>query len=274
MILPYFFQQFPQAPLGTIEFFVGGSGTGTDIPKNVFADKARTNPLPQPLQLDAYGTAPEYFVESGIYFIVVRRANGTILVTRDQVSASEGGGDASSKSVASVSSFPAAQINWITDPDSEIFRDDGCFCWILPAYNIDKIKWFKTISGHNTTVSVGKVSIWGGVALDFVDAIKLAEFPLPDVDGIRTQPLDLDTSFCRWIGVACDPGLMDPGVPVMQTGLTLPTAPVVMAPKFLGYVGQHVHNETFDEFPPIYAADAKYMLTRWMELGLIYKDGE
>lgn len=175
---------------------------------------------------------------------------------------------------SAIESFPATQINWITDPDSEIFRADGCFCWIVPAYNIDRIKWFKTVSGHNTTVPVGKVSIWGGVALDFVDAVKLSEFNLPDVDGIRTQSLDLDASLYRWIGVACDPGLMDPGVPIMQTGEVLTSAPVTMSPKYFGYVGQHTHNSEFTEFPSIYANDSKYLMTRWMELGVVYKDGE
>ncbi len=176
---------------------------------------------------------------------------------------------------STIESFPATQINWITDSDSEIFRADGCFCWIVPAYNLDRIKWFKTVSGHNTTVPVGKVSIWGGVALDFVDAVKLSEFNLPDVDGIRTQALDLDASLYRWIGVACDPGLMDPGVPIAQTGgLVLTDAPVTMSPKYFGYVGQHTHNAEFTEFPSIYAVDSKYLMTRWMELGVVYKDGE
>lgn len=94
MILPFYAQRFAEAPFGTVQFFVGGSGTGTDIPKNIYADLGQTNPLPNPIELDPLGYLPQYFVESGNYYIVVRNRAGNIILTRDQVEAVEpsGGG--------------------------------------------------------------------------------------------------------------------------------------------------------------------------------------
>lgn len=94
MILPFYAQRFAEAPLGTVQFFVGGSGTGTDVPKNIYADLEQTNPLPNPIELDPLGYLPQYFVESGNYYIVVRNRAGNIILTRDQVAAVEpsGGG--------------------------------------------------------------------------------------------------------------------------------------------------------------------------------------
>ena len=112
MILPFYAQRFAEAPLGTVEFFVGGSGTGTDIPKNVYADLGLTNPLPNPIELDALGYLPQYFVEPGNYYIVVRNRAGSIILTRDQVAAVEpsggGGGGEDASTVKTSAEDPAA----------------------------------------------------------------------------------------------------------------------------------------------------------------------
>ena len=114
MILPFFAQRFAEAPLGTVQFFVGGSGTGTDIPKNVYADLERTNPLPNPVELDALGYLPQYFVEPGNYYIVVRNRAGNIILTRDQVEAVEpsggGGGGGDTFTVKTSAADPAAEF--------------------------------------------------------------------------------------------------------------------------------------------------------------------
>ena len=274
---PWFLQQYFGAdgkPLsgGKLYFFVAGS---TIIPKNVYSDVALTIPLSQPLTLNASGTAPQYFMESGAYKVVVTSATGSIespVATRDNIAGGDTSGAGASVGISAIESFPSSEINWITDPGADIFRTDGCFCWIIPANNIKTIKFFKTISAFNTTYATGKVSIWGDIAFDFSSAANLAEFNLPDVPTAGVHDLDLDVSSYRWIGVACDPGLMDSGVAIKQTGLVLPSSVPVLAPRFMGYVGQHTHNTTYSAFPPIYAVDTKYMMTRWMSLGVVYKE--
>lgn len=99
---PWLLEQF-RAPNGAmlsggrLYFFVAGS---TVLPKKVYADYALTQELPQPLVLDASGFAPEYFMEDGLYKIVVRDSLnivdsgmlGGLVATRDNVSGAGGGG--------------------------------------------------------------------------------------------------------------------------------------------------------------------------------------
>jgi hypothetical protein len=99
---PWFLEQFradngAMLSGGRLYFFVAGS---TVLPKKIYSDYALTTELPQPLVLDASGFAPEYFMEDGLYKIVVRDSlnivNGGMLgglvATRDNVSGAGGGG--------------------------------------------------------------------------------------------------------------------------------------------------------------------------------------
>lgn len=246
----------------------------TAIPKVIYADVTLETPLVTPLVANGDGLYPQYFLGSGEYTFVETDANDVQNGDpRNYVSATGGDGSgAGTTSVCAKSSFPENAITWDTDPDAARFRTDGCFCWIYPAQNVSRIKWFKTVSAFNATYPTGKVSIWGALSEDFADGVKLDEFILPDSTPVGVQTMDHDVSAYRWIGVACDPGLMDPGVPVAQTGLVLPSYTPSLAPRYFGYIGQHTHNTTFATFPPIYADEVRYLMTRWMELGLIYKE--
>lgn len=92
---PFFLQHFTDPTTnkpvsgGTVEYYVGGS---TNIPKLVYADVELTNSLGNILTLDAGGYAPQYFMLSGYYKIVLRRANGSLVYTRDYI---EGGANSS-----------------------------------------------------------------------------------------------------------------------------------------------------------------------------------
>ena len=77
---PWFVESFVDSsgnPLAGAKmyFFIAGS---TVIPKNVYSDLAQSIVLTQPLVCDASGTAPQYFMESGFYKIVVTSATGNI----------------------------------------------------------------------------------------------------------------------------------------------------------------------------------------------------
>lgn len=90
---PFFLQHFTDPTTnkpvsgGTVEYYVGGS---TNIPKVVYADIALTNSLGNVLTLDAGGYAPQYYMLSGFYKIVLRRANGAIVYTRDYIEGGDG----------------------------------------------------------------------------------------------------------------------------------------------------------------------------------------
>lgn len=78
---PWFLQQFRDvngAPLagGKLYFYVAGS---TTLPKNVYVDFACTTPYSQPVVLDGSGSAPEYFMESGLYKVLVRSSDDRLI---------------------------------------------------------------------------------------------------------------------------------------------------------------------------------------------------
>jgi len=73
---------------GTVEFFVAGS---TTTPKNIWYDVANTVVAPNPITLDASGTMPQIYPESGLYLVVLKDADGSLLYTRDNVQAGGGG---------------------------------------------------------------------------------------------------------------------------------------------------------------------------------------
>lgn len=97
---PWFLQQFRDTDGsvlsgGKLYFFVAGS---TSIPKNVYTDFPCTVPFTQPVVLNASGFAPEYFMESGLYKVLVRASDDRLIATRDNVSGIGGGSGGGSDS--------------------------------------------------------------------------------------------------------------------------------------------------------------------------------
>lgn len=247
---------------------------GTLIPKATYQDAAHTVAHTFPIVLDATGRSNVWLIDDEAYDLVVHDSDGNVM--RSVLGILTNGAPTNPAPTptdpfsAAIESFKEGKINWISDPDSDIFRDDGCFCWIIPAKNILSINWFKTVSAQNANVSIGKFSIWAAPDTLLADGVKLYEGPVPDNASPGIVSLGLDCSGYEWIGVACDPGLIGGGIPIEQTGLVLPND-IPNSPRFFGYVGQHAHNTTFASFPPIYAVDTKYMMTRYMQLGVTFE---
>ena len=85
--LPFFLEQFTDQsgkPLsnGSLTFLVAGSSS---IPKDIYTDYQLTTKAANPFSLDSVGRAPQYYVESGMYKIVVKDQSGSIIATRDYV---------------------------------------------------------------------------------------------------------------------------------------------------------------------------------------------
>ena len=78
---------------GKMYFYVAGS---TTLPKPVYADPGLTTPISQPLVLDPSGTAQQYFMEPGLYKIVLNTSDNALIATRDYIEGNgngNGGGD-------------------------------------------------------------------------------------------------------------------------------------------------------------------------------------
>lgn len=91
---PFYLEQFTDfsgKPLsgGSLTFLVAGS---TSLPKNIYLDFALTNVAPNPLPLDGSGFAPQYYMESGLYKIIIKSSTGTLIATRDYIEGAGSGG--------------------------------------------------------------------------------------------------------------------------------------------------------------------------------------
>lgn len=94
---PFFLQQFTDnagKPLsaGKLFSYVGGS---TNLPKPTYYDKDLTTQAPNPIILDASGTSPQYFMESGFYKFEVKDQNDVSIATRDYISVDGGSSNSS-----------------------------------------------------------------------------------------------------------------------------------------------------------------------------------
>ncbi len=327
MILPFYAQRFAEAPLGTVEFFVGGSGTGTDIPKNIYADLGLTNPLPNPIELDALGYLPQYFVESGNYYIVVRNRAGNIILTRDQVAAVEpsggGGGGGDTFTVKTSAGDPAAaflgaklastsieiteedggsgkRLRLEVDPaavqasqlfevesfkfgEGQLVRDappelwtntdaKGCFCWIQPCAGWKRLAYIKTTFCAWVFGWEPQFAIWGWAGSPLDEWVKLADDSWHAPHGlVPVNILDIDVTPYKWVKVATDPGPLLAPEWVKQTGVVYPPAVTASPfPSASGFIGGRTSwlAPFGDDFPTILAGDPRYLVTKWIALGV------
>jgi hypothetical protein len=269
---PWFFQQFRNssgAALagGKIYFYVAGS---TAIPKAIYTDFALTTPVSQPLILDGSGFAPEYFMEAGLYKIVVRSATDTLVATRDNVRGTSDGGGGSvavALQTAYIESFPEGQ-GLLVDDGGDIWGA-GCFCWIVPAANFKTLKFLKTMFSAVAGSVDGKMSIWGENG-DFTGgtAVKLYQGDLPDTSLVPVVVLDIDVTGYRFIGIAMDPGISLSGSFISQGSLSVGEITSTGFPKYFAYIGSHTHNSGFSTFPAIISDDAKYLISKWVAIGV------
>lgn len=151
---PFFWQRFTYPdgrPLsgGQIFFYVAGS---TSIPKRVYSDGENSNPITQPLILDAGGLAPQYFVEDGLYSIVIKDANGAEISTRDYVIAGGGGTPADPADPSALAVWTILKASDPAEPDFGLSGDD--------LNNIFQHGYGVAASFAQTTDPESALSIW------------------------------------------------------------------------------------------------------------------
>lgn len=152
--LPFFWQRFTYPdgrPLsgGQIFFYVAGS---TSIPKRVYSDGENSNPITQPLILDAGGLAPQYFVEDGLYSIVIKDVNGAEISTRDYVIAGGGGTPADPADPSALAVWTILKASDPAEPDFGLSGDD--------LNNIFQHGYGVAASFAQTTDPESALSIW------------------------------------------------------------------------------------------------------------------
>ena len=246
---------------------------GTLIPKATYQDAAHTVAHTFPIVLDATGRSNVWLIDDEAYDLVVHDSDDNVMRSVLGIVTDGGPLDPNGPGFGALfekCSFPEDEILWLPDPTNEWWRDDGCFCWIFPAQNFATINYIKSIFGNNNGHITGRYSIWGFLG---ESETKLVDNPLPDSDVVGVESLNqLDISPYTYIGVAMDPGHdIGGGMPIRQNSLVYPTNPgPTNAPAVFGFIGQHAQNTAFASWPTIKGADPKYLITKWMALGLSY----
>jgi hypothetical protein len=91
---------------GKLSTFVGGS---TNLPKELYSDKALTTQLPNPLIADGSGYLPQYFMTSGAYKFECETSDNVLLWTRDWIEASGSSTSGASEYKVKVDQFDTAE---------------------------------------------------------------------------------------------------------------------------------------------------------------------
>lgn len=174
-------------------------------------------------------------------------------------------------------SFPESFGKLVEDSDTEVWANaatKGCFCWIKSCEGWDSIKFIRTTFPAIIYLWDPRFAIWGwtGNALD--PWVKLVDDTWGAVVGLSVKnalDIDLATPGYKWIFVASDPGPLSAPEFVTETGLVYP--PVSTAdpfPRACGFIGARTAwLAPFGADPPeIIADDPKYLVTKWMALGV------
>lgn len=170
---------------GTVEFFVGGS---TTTPKNVWYDVDNTVIAPNPITLDASGTMPQIYPESGLYLIVLRDASGAILYTRDNVSGNEGGAtDADLRRFYSWFMMDSSYTG--TPPDEDRTK--------ITVNDVQTMLEFGyCCTGNTQTTSTTTTSLWYVKAYDATNDIATWKEVIVDID---SEVINLDRGNCNYL---------------------------------------------------------------------------
>lgn len=170
---------------GTVEFFVAGS---TTTPKNVWYDIDNTVIAPNPITLDASGTMPQIYPESGLYLIVLRDSYGAILYTRDNVSGNEGGAtDADLRRFYSWFMMDSSYTG--TPPDEDRTK--------ITVNDVQTMLEFGyCCTGNTQTTSTTTTSLWYVKAYDATNDIATWKEVIVDID---SEVINLDRGNCNYL---------------------------------------------------------------------------
>lgn len=244
---------------------------GTLIPKVAYQDAAHTVAHTFPIVLDATGRANVWLIDDEAYDLVVHDANDNVLrsvlgiVTNG--GAGGGGSTPSEPGVMEVESFPFSEGLLVQDT-AEIWRPGGCFCWMRPCVGWSRIKYIASVFPGVGYSPAGRYGIWGwNGSLGSLPEL-LIDRPLFDFRQTNVDALDIPVGNYRWIMVAMDPGVSGAPDYVRQMGQSFPAVTAAPFPNSLAFIGAHVQGQPFTAWPTIVAVEPKYLVTKWMALGV------
>lgn len=243
---------------------------GTLIPKAAYQDAAHTVAHPFPIVLDATGSANVWLIDDEAYDLVVHDANDNVLRSvLGILTSGSGGGEtpAAEPGVFEVESFPFSEGILVRD-SATIWSPGGCFCWFRPCVGWSRIKYIKTVFPGSAGFNVGRYSIWGWDGNPGSQYQKLVDRPLFDGIQVAKEDLDIPLTGYRWVLVAMDPAFSLAPDYVKQAGQGFPEVTAFPFPNSSGYVGAHAQNTTFETFPAIRAQESRYLVTKWIALGV------
>jgi hypothetical protein len=212
---PWFIERF-QLPSGAamsggkMYFFVAGS---TTVPKNVFSDYALTIPLTQPLVMDAAGSAPQYFMEAGLYKVLIKDAANILQHTRDNIEGAAGSGSGlpgMNSASAFIENFPFPEGEWITDSASELWAQSPNLSFVN-FFNVNgftKLYWFEQFIPEGTGHQNANCAFWKTLG-NFTSFQKIYDGGIVDwtYPGRFVFPTPLDITDTQILAFASDGGL-------------------------------------------------------------------
>lgn len=198
--LPFFLEQFTDQsgkPLsnGSLTFLVAGSSS---IPKDIYTDYQLTTKAANPFSLDSVGRAPQYYVESGMYKIVVKDQSGSIIATRDYVE-----GDNSTSGTPTVLDY---KVKTNTQDST-------------PGFLVDKIRNSSTVTVNTTDIGGHDYIMSFSVNQASLSAIPLSGAAGGDLDGTYPNPIVKQLTGLEAAIVPKSPGFSYPTDPAM-TGIS------------------------------------------------------
>lgn len=198
--LPFFLEQFTDQsgkPLsnGSLTFLVAGSSS---IPKDIYTDYQLTTKAANPFSLDSVGRAPQYYVESGMYKIVVKDQSGSIIATRDYVE-----GDNSTSGTPTVLDY---KVKTNTQDST-------------PGFLVDKIQNSPTVTVNTTDIGGQDYIMSFSVNQAALSAIPLSGAAGGDLDGTYPNPIVKQLTGLEAAIVPKSPGFTYPTDPAM-TGIS------------------------------------------------------
>lgn len=179
--------------------------------------------------------------------------------------------------IVEVSSFNYPEGKLVTDTDSTLWTitgNKGCFCWITPCEGWETIKYIRTTFSAVVFMWAPRFAIWGwtGATVDPWELLADDEWTTASGRSSKNSlDIDLATPGYKWIKVATDPGPLVAPEWVKEMGFVYPPAvnadPLPPAAAFIG-----TRTDWLDpfgtDFPVILGDDPKYLVTKWMALGV------
>ena len=174
-------------------------------------------------------------------------------------------------------SFPSSFGKLVEDSESDLWASPsakGCFCWIVPCEGWDSIKSIRSLFPATIFAWDPRFAIWGwtGYALD--SWVKLVDAEWGALAGLSVKnalDIDLATEGYKWLFVASDPGPLSAPEYVAESGFVYPPASTADPfPRAFGFIGTRTaHLSPFEDSPPVIIGDdPKYLVTKWMALGV------